>query len=1195
MANSLDSKYKSSGFSISRIELISMQQPMFREYFVSDGSTTSYSLSRHVDTELTNTLIIRAKVDQTGQILLLDNLEGDNSFSNGGQFYYTPPSPAVRESFDGVGDLTQAFSGDGTITNFTVTNFTPSTTDQVSIDGSLQTHGTDYTIGGVSNNEITFNTAPSVGSTINVRKLGTTIFTVVSTISDPRDLEIYVDGSLLQINNDYLVNGQNITFYNTPSTGTDNIIIIVPSVAPYGSITLNNASIPNPNDRLILDYFTKTQYYSNYEDGVLKQLAMDLTLHPYANHYTYDWSDSKMKNGTIVVSYASNQTNSSVNVKITGTDAVFSSDDLQKRIIQEYGRGEVRIESISNDGTIAFGTILTPFTQDENNLEPDMISGVRYAANSWRMSIPEEEIEQQSFNIIYPYSSPDANSYPVIDENGQQNQSDVMNCIRRIGSRFIVESEKGVDILSSKKDIIPSGITVPTDLVASSAWLEGRAPQKWRLMFEYNEQKDEINVFAGTKYQISDNGTLSSTQGRDGIKGPTFRRPGELCDIFYDSSDGFRKSRSGWFRRAGKDDPLITPTYPVKYRLTVTDHGLGLFMWDHASVDQDDDYAWFVIQRHVNNTSGKIELEEGKSPIHCVYSPSKRAVEASNTNIALYQNWSKTVNSITGQVNLQYDQLGDIYDIDGRQLKSTDRVVSSIITDKDRIFATTTGTTFGNFNNYLVANTNLSEVGSLTSPGFTVGTDYITAAHVSDFPTIATTKDPTISSQAPDIAYLGVDYTELVNFNTAYQWGLGPAGQGLEIESIYLARWHSEYKFQDYVELERGVHWELEVQAIDNFTNTFRGETYPVKRFGIKFLHPVENPVNNSLRQLVIHEINDTDTDWSYDPLNTSGGTIARQKPKVLVNYRWKGAGYQNRYINPVGRSGDGTGPLENTSLLSVYVSNVEINAAVAPEEYIVDSDGVPQFTQIPVFGNEQNVYAYMLQTDHLYVRDEIANSQVVTIAYENYAIDPNATSQYLIELPSDPDIPASWMNPHNESKAIYRFCIREQDVLKPWDKHVSAIIPQVDSPAIINPYEQLALTDRKTLVTFFPTPMTSQRYIYPEDEMDLICYTSADASTMGGFVNVGANNAKYDLDSVQSSSVTGDTAGTGTNSSEELNFRFPYTWHTGTNSATTSSERTYLGMHSTLPYGNGMRIMLLVRGGSIRPEYSDFIPPDVS
>ena len=41
------------------------------------------------------------------------------------------------------------------------------------------------------------------------------------------------------------------------------------------------------------------------------------------------------------------------------------------------------------------------------------------------------------------------------------------------------------------------------------------------------------------------------------------------------------------------------------------------------------------------------------------------------------------------------------------------------------------------------------------------------------------------------------------------------------------------------------------------------------------------------------------------------------------------------------------------------------------------------------------------------------------------------------------------------------------------------------------------------------------------------------------------------------------------------------------------STSRTYLGMHSTKPFGNGMRIFIQCRGGSIRPQYSDFTPRD--
>jgi hypothetical protein len=155
----------------------------------------------------------------------------------------------------------------------------------------------------------------------------------------------------------------------------------------------------------------------------------------------------------------------------------------------------------------------------------------------------------------------------------------------------------------------------------------------------------------------------------------------------------------------------------------------------------------------------------------------------------------------------------------------------------------------------------------------------------------------------------------------------------------------------------------------------------------------------------------------------------------------------------------------------------------------------------------------------------------------------------------------------------------------------VSAVIPQVDSPAVINPLEQLSITQDKTFVFNFPTPMASQRYIYPNAECDLICYSGADSSTEGGITNVGTTTSpKYDLDGEQDSSVDGvTTAGTSTLNGDPLDFRAEYPWHTGTDSASTSANRTYIGMQSTKPFGNGMRIFLHVRGGSIRPEYSDY------
>mgnify|MGYP000329482852 CR=1 FL=1 len=254
---------------------------------------------------------------------------------------------------------------------------------------------------------------------------------------------------------------------------------------------------------------------------------------------------------------------------------------------------------------------------------------------------------------------------------------------------------------------------------------------------------------------------------------------------------------------------------------------------------------------------------------------------------------------------------------------------------------------------------------------------------------------------------------------------------------------------------------------------------------------------------------------------------------------------------------------------------------------------------------------------DKLYLRYEMPNTTVVNLSYQNYSEDDiTVQNSYMIKVAEDRDIPESWSNLHKFGKGIYRFVVREQDVLKPWDYHVSAILPQVDSPAIINPMEQLSITQDKTFVFNFPTPMASQRYIYPAAEMDMICYSGADSSIQGGYTEVGqTGNDKYSEDKGQYSSISAPAPG----SELEVTYRSPYTWHLdgtdyltitpkdadGSYSTTPTGNptlagiankkshvdrRIYVGTYSTRPNGSGMRVFVQINGGSIRPEYSDNI-----
>ena len=89
----------------------------------------------------------------------------------------------------------------------------------------------------------------------------------------------------------------------------------------------------------------------------------------------------------------------------------------------------------------------------------------------------------------------------------------------------------------------------------------------------------------------------------------------------------------------------------------------------------------------------------------------------------------------------------------------------------------------------------------------------------------------------------------------------------------------------------------------------------------------------------------------------------------VQLSYSWDGAGYNGVYKNVYGRTsdtppthrGEDRIPLQSLSKLDVYVGN-EIDAALFPEEYNIDSNGFVQFTATSRTG----VYVYSMPQDKI-------------------------------------------------------------------------------------------------------------------------------------------------------------------------------------------------------------------------------------
>ena len=1298
MPSTLGSPFQSAGFSVERNEIISISQPLVSDRFISDGVTTSYPLTNFADTQLVDLQPFRVfsiAIDGSQTELKLDNIEGTSTnhltdpslFVNGGQYYFDPDVGLHGTIF-----LKRSVATGKTIAIFYYTNtdayqhLEDGVLQQLATDLVLHPYGNDFsqTYSSLQQKTQTLTFNYNSGDGTGVGDSGSATF----------------GGSVEFTGNDVgkrlrEMNGSGIWTISQVSSGV-------------ASVTVLTA----PNDSLYLPASSVTGEAVGTANGDTTRFTL-----------------------------TTSHKNRAVTVNIDGS-AVDASTYV-----------------LSGTNTLIFNTAPASGTI---TVDIAARSDIIYPTSTWAMVIPSTDVEVQPYSLIYPYTTTGSSPITPDPNSGQQNQTDVMDAIRRIGSVFVVESEKATDILSSLKDVNSSSASkiIPTDTTLSSAKRGKRGPQKWRIKFSYDVVTGYLNVNVGTNLQIGDDGELSKIQGQDGLSSAVIRTPGELSNVYYKFDRKENKSKSGWFRRATKTAEDRQGTYPLTYRLTCTDHGTGLFIFDHASVDQDDDYAWFVVQRHANNVSGKIALEDGKSPVHCIYCPSKVPLEAGNYNFGYYGSYNRNL-SASGTTSIDTTGLSDIFDVSGAKLQSNLATEVTIVTDKNLVRGglygrgasyltpsnTYTSVVTGNDNNLNPINGNIAN-DSVGLSGYKLDSEFTGGAVTSeigptDFSTYvdmlkfsqdtsgnlaptghaigAITTDPsaTVSQLSSDallagktrttqfntdntlepprtantledasrpeqyfypfsefpndatVSNLGSNYwvpKRLELLNKSKEERLGPAESGLGIASISVTPLLGNNVGFSNIQLIENTDYQIREEGGTHFFEWLA----PLPNPEVANLNVIEEYTGADLSSNAItttqeawqyiyegvHKFSDGTTVTPYgktidddvagttttgykgvEPsvtvdgvaqtkgtdyvLTFSGSTGVQEKAiitfqagkiptasqkivvKVPVNpmnvsvqlsYSWDGAGYNGVYKNVYGRTsdtppthrGEDRIPLQSLSKLDVYVGN-EIDAALFPEEYNIDSNGFVQFTATSRTG----VYVYSMPQDKIYINGGAPQGTQVRFSYEQYNTERSdgGVDTYLIKTPVDREMPlSSSIEEMAKQKAIYRFCVREADVFKPWDIHVSAIVSQTDSPALINPMEQLSISPDKTFVFNFPGPMTTQRYIYPNTEMDLICFSSANSSALGGFTSI---TSKYDLDNgtvttIDDGTPASNNGGVSSNG-DTLNFRDVYSWSTGTDSATTSNGRTYAGLAATQPFGNGMRLFMLVRGGPIRPEYTDF------
>ncbi len=142
-----------------------------------------------------------------------------------------------------------------------------------------------------------------------------------------------------------------------------------------------------------------------------------------------------------------------------------------------------------------------------------------------------------------------------------------------------------------------------------------------------------IRLYVTHPLQLPDDGQVATEYAGD-TTGAWARQSGEVtCGYFTGSgtapggqaiSPGMVTIPFASLRWSGQTDITAPPTdenaaRPVAYRLTVTDKGFVLFVWEEAQDDYGSKFSWITVQRPVDPITGAT-LASGKAPVFCMYS-----------------------------------------------------------------------------------------------------------------------------------------------------------------------------------------------------------------------------------------------------------------------------------------------------------------------------------------------------------------------------------------------------------------------------------------------------------------------------------------------------------------------------------------------------------------------------------------------
>lgn len=142
------------------------------------------------------------------------------------------------------------------------------------------------------------------------------------------------------------------------------------------------------------------------------------------------------------------------------------------------------------------------------------------------------------------------------------------------------------------------------------------ATQPWRIQFD--AKADQLgDVIIGTPFQLPNDGTTSFMDGD--FAGTNFPM-GILTTPTNTDLNASGADPTNRFIGRGQRIKTIQQalSYPMSYRLSITDHGMALFVWEEGSDADAKNFSWFVCQRPVDHITG-VPLQAGHCPLVCLF------------------------------------------------------------------------------------------------------------------------------------------------------------------------------------------------------------------------------------------------------------------------------------------------------------------------------------------------------------------------------------------------------------------------------------------------------------------------------------------------------------------------------------------------------------------------------------------------